>query len=282
MRFFDRLSNGWKLGKTSLKTIQENPTLLWFPIISTISLVIVTISFFGSGYLFFGEQILGIADDETSLTSLNIVLYLLAFLFYLINYFVIIFFNIGLVHCAKNALNGEEVSLSEGIRYAQSRAGTILAWSFLAATVGIILKTLQERLGAVGGIITGIIGMVWGIATFFVVPVLAYEDVTPIEAVKRSASIMKEKWGESIGANFSFGLFTLIGILFIAIPAGFLTGFLMHPIIGVMTGFALLMMVFVVTSAADMVFMAAIYQYVNNEPIGNFEGDILDDVFVQK
>lgn len=282
MSFFGRLSNGWRLGKTSLKTIQENPSLLFFPMISGASLILVAASFLGGGYFLFGEDILAIADDETAVSGTNALIYILAFAFYLVNYFVIVFFNVGLVHCAKMVLEGRETTVSEGIRYAQTRMSTIIAWAAMAATVGIILKTIQERAGAVGGIITGIIGLVWGIATFFVVPVIAYEDVSPIEAVKRSASIMKNKWGESIGANFSFGLFTLIGILFVALPLGFLIGALIHPIVGIVSGVLAFVLIQMAVSAANMVFLAAAYQHVNHEPTGRFDGEVLDDVFVQK
>ena len=206
MRFFERLSNGWRLGKISLLTIRENPSLIVFPFISGISLILVTLSFFGSGYLAFGEEILAIADDEIAANSLDAILYVMVFLFYLLNYFIIVFFNVGLVHCARRILEGHETTVREGINYATTRVGSILSWAILAATVGMILKAIQENSGTFGQIISGIIGMVWGIATFFVVPIIAYEDVNPIEAVKRSGQIMKDKWGESIGANFSFGL----------------------------------------------------------------------------
>jgi len=176
MSFFSRLSNGWRIGKISLQTIQENPSLLFFPFISGGALIMVTLSFLGGGYLFFGEEALAIVDDEAAISSLNVLLYGLVFLFYLVSYFVIIFFNVGLVHCAKKVLAGEETNISEGIQFAQTRMTTILGWSILAATVGIILKTIQERVGTVGKIITGLIGMVWGIATFFIVPVIAYEE----------------------------------------------------------------------------------------------------------
>lgn len=282
MSLFKRLSNGWQLGKTSLLTIRENPELLFFPIISGAALLLVTLSFFGGGYLFFGEEAIAMLGDETTETGANVLLYGLAFAFYLVTYFVIVFFNVGLVHCAKMVLEGRETSVAEGIRYAQTRMGAILGWAVLAATVGIILKTIQERAGAVGGIITGLIGMIWGIATFFVVPVIAYEDVSPIDAVKRSASIMKDTWGESLGANFSFGLFSIIGILFIAIPTGFLLGFLIHPVLGVLAGILVLILVQAAVSAANTVFLAAAYQHVNDAPTGYFESDVLDDVFVQK
>ncbi len=282
MKLFDRLANGWKLGKTSLKTIKENPSLMVFPLISGLSLILVSLSFFSSGYVLFGEDILALAADETAATSLNLMMYVMAFIFYLANYFVIVFFNVGLVYCAKKILEGNETTVGEGVRYAQTRMGTILAWSVLAATVGLILKSIQERAGALGSIITGIIGVVWGIATFFVVPVVAFEDVSPIEAVKRSASIMKEKWGESIGANFSFGIFSLIGILFIALPVGFLMGAAIHPIVGIIAGIVVFFLVQIAVSSANMVFLAAAYQHVNDEPTGHFDSDVLDDVFIPK
>jgi len=282
MKIFERFSNGWRIGKTSLQTIRENPSLMLFPIISGASLILIMASFFGSGYFLFGDQIHAIADEETAITSLDAIMYFLVFLFYLINYFVIVFFNVGLIHCAKMILEGRETTVGDGLRYAQTRLSAILGWAVLAATVGLILKSIQENAGNLGRIITGIIGMVWGIATFFVVPVIAYEDVDPIQAVKRSAQIMKDKWGESIGANFSFGLFSLIGIFFVALPIGFLLGATINPVAGMIVGILIFILVQIVVSAANMVFLAAAYQHVNNDPIGHFEEDVLDDVFFQK
>lgn len=281
MNFFDRLSNGWSLGKTSLMMIRDNPSLLLFPVISGFSLMLVTMSFFGSGYFLFGEEILALADKEAAQT-IDILLFVMGFLFYLINYCLIAFFNVGLVHCAKMIMEGKEPTVGDGIRFAQSRMGVILAWGVLAATVGMILKAIQERAGALGGIITGIIGVIWGIATFFVVPVIAYENVGPLDAVKRSALIMKEKWGESIGASFSFSLFSFLGILLIALPSGFSLGYLINPIVGVVAGLAAFLIIQVTVSAAQVVFLAAVYQHVNNEPIGSFDGDTLDHAFYVK
>ena len=284
MKLFDRLSNGWRIGKISLKTIQENPSLMLFPIISGFSLILVTLSFFGGGYMLFGTDIIAAADSSGSgsETAVSAFVYFLVFLFYLINYFVIVFFNVGLVHCAKMILEGKETSVGEGINYALTRISSILAWAVLAATVGLILKTIQERAGALGGFITSAIGMVWGIATYFVVPVIAYEDVSPFEAVKRSGQMIKDKWGESIGANFSFGLFALIGILFVAIPIGYLVGAMINPIVGIVAGILIFLLVQTAVSAANMVFLAAAYQHVNEEPTGYFESDVLDDMFTRK
>lgn len=223
-------------------------------------------------------------EDDSKEANLNDfgMVDLLLFAFYIINYFVIVFFNVGLVYCAKRILDGEKTSVGEGINFAFSRISTIFAWALLAATVGIILKTIQERAGAIGGVITGLIGMVWGIATFFVVPVIAFEDVSPIQAVKRSGQIIKEKWGESLGANFSFGLFSILGLFLVAIPAGFITGAVIHPIAGIGLGIIVFLIIQTAVSAANMIFLTAAYEHVNdNRSNDYFDDDLLDDMFVK-
>jgi len=281
MGIFDRLSNGWKLGKMSLATIRDNPSLMLFPVISGAALTMIIISFLGGGYYFFGDEIsrqVGSSDGNTG----EILSYVGMFIFYLVNYFIVVFFNIGLVHCARMILDGRETSFTDGINFAGTRLSVIFQWAVLAATVGVVLKAIQEKSGSVGKIITGIVGAVWGIATFFVVPILAYEDVSPIEAVKRSGQIMKDKWGESLGSNFSFGIFSFLGIFFVAIPLGFLMGYFVHPGVGIGVGILAFLLVNVVVSAAKVVFLTATYQHVNNLPTGNFDGRVLDGAFARK
>ena len=281
MKFFERLSSGWKLGKTSLSTINENRSLLLFPLISGLAIVLISITYFGGTFLAFGENIQALGEEGAAAGAADLTLLLLLFIFYIINYFVVIFFNVGLVHCSREILEGRETQVMDGINHALTRVGTIFSWALLAATVGIILKAIQERAGTVGNIIAGIIGIVWGIATFFVVPIIAYEDVSPFQAVKRSSSIMKEKWGESLGASFSFGLFTLIGIFLVALPIGVLT-FFIHPALGIAAVVTIIVLVQIVVSSANMVFITAAYQNVNDQPIGQFERKELDAIFYRR
>lgn len=177
-------------------------------------------------------------------------------------------------------MDGREAKVGDGIAYSISRLNAIVSWAILAATVGVILKTLEDRLGAIGQIIVGIVGIVWSIATFFVVPVIAYEDVTPIEAVKRSGRIVKEKWGEAIGANFSFGLFYFLGIIAIAAISVLL--FFVHPIVAIVAGVLSFLFLATAVSAAKTVFLAAVYRHVNDEPVEFYDSEVLDNVFVPK
>ncbi len=139
------------------------------------------------------------------------------FLFYLVNYFVIIFFNVGLVFCVRKILYGQQTTFSEGLKEAWSRFGQILGWAAISATVGMVLQFLRENAGLPGKIVAGLMGMAWNLLTFFVIPVLVFEGVGPIEAIKRSGSIFKRTWGESVVGQFSvsaiIGLLSILGIV---------------------------------------------------------------------
>jgi len=157
MKFFDRLSNGWALGKMSLATIKENPSLMLFPVVSGAAMTLIVLSFLGGGFFLFGDSITSenFHFEAPAEETTDILMYVGAFLFYLVNYFIVVFFNVGLVYCARLILEGEETSFREGISYAMTRTQTILAWAALAATVGMIIKTIQERAGSFGQILSG-------------------------------------------------------------------------------------------------------------------------------
>lgn len=276
MGFFSRLSNGWELAKISLHTINQNRSLLLFPVFSVISLILVLATFFGGGFFLFGDTIDRALNDEQGGNLLAIAL---IFVYYLINFFIIVFFNSALIHCAVKILNGEETSLEEGFNFALSRIGKIFGWAVLSATVGTLLQLLQN-MGKIGEIIAGLIGLAWSVMTFFVVPVLIYEDKGVFEAVKESGRLMRQKWGESLAANVSFGLFHFLGIL-AAIGLGML---LMNvsAILAITVAVGIILLVSTVMSAARTVFVAAVYNHVSGRPTGEFDGRTLDSAFIQK
>ena len=263
---------------TSLEIIKEHKSLLLFPVMSALSLIFVTLTFAGGAFAAFGLDI-DVALDRFS-EGREWVLYSVLFVYYLVNYFVIVFFNMGLVHCAKLIFDGKTPTISDGLHYSSSRLDAILSWALLAATVGVVLQMLEDRLGKVGQVIVSIIGIGWSIATFFVVPVIAYEEVGPMEAVKRSGALMREKWGEAIGANFSFGAFFLIGYMVIII--GGIALIAIQPVMGIIVMLLSALLLHTVIAAAKTVFVAAAYNHMNDRPAGRFDNGALDNLFVDK
>lgn len=275
MSFSNRLSTGWTIALNSFKVLRANKQLIIFPVLSGISLLLVMGSFIIALMASLGWDIEYFQDQSQTTT------YGILFLYYLINYFIIIFFNVALTHCSRLYFHGEEVTVKKGLQFSMSRIWAIFSWAVFAATVGTILKGIQENVGILGKILTGIIGIVWGIATFFVVPVVAYENLGPLAAFRRSSQLMKQKWGESLGATFSFGLLQLIAILLLSVPL-FLIGSLFHVVAGVALVLVAVFGVIIVFSAAETIFVSAVYHDVTGDPVKQFNTEFAKNLFVHK
>ena len=65
-----------------------------------------------------------------------------------------------------------------------------------------------------------LIGVAWTLATFLVVPVLVTRDVGPIDAVKESAGLLRETWGENLIGNVGLGLVFAVAYLACCCGAG--------------------------------------------------------------
>ncbi|HEU4470815.1 MAG TPA: DUF6159 family protein [Flavisolibacter sp.] len=275
MSFFSRLANGYRLAMDSFKVLKDNKQLIVFPILSGLSLVLIMGSFVamllaGAGW---DPELIEAPGQTTSV--------LLLFGYYLVNYFVVVFFNTALVHCTRLYFAGEEVTIGKGIRFSMGRIGTIFTWAMFAATVGTILRLIEENAGWLGKIVVGLIGIAWSVATFFVVPVIAYEDKGPLEAFKRSSQLMREKWGESIGATFSFGLLQVVALVLIAVPLFFL-GSALHLVIGIALALLGSLLVTAVISASQTIFISAVYHNINGDPVKHFKSEMIDRLFEPK
>ena len=274
MSFGTRFSNGWTIAKNSFKVLRENRQLIVFPILSGISIILIFASFF--------TVILGIAgwnvDNMRDLGTIGS--YVVLFVFYIINYFVVVFFNMALIHCTSLYFKGEEVTIRKGIDFSMSRISSIFAWAVFAGTIGAVLKIIQENVGSLGKIITGIIGIVWSVATFFVVPVIAYENLGPVGAFKKSANLMKEKWGERIGAGFSFFLIEVVAVLAIGIVGFVLAS--VNVIAGVAIAVIGILLLLTVISALKTIFISAIYHNIQGDPVELYNQQFIDNLFETK
>ena len=204
---FARLSRSWALVKASASVLNQDKELLVFPMVSMGALAIVVLAFalpvFGMGMLD------GLTGGQNAGVQAGV--YLVAFLFYFSQYLVIFYFNTALVGAAMIRLDGGNPTLGDGLRIATSRLGTIVGYALISATVGVVLRAIQERVGFVGKIIVGLLGVGWAIATYLVVPVLAAQKIGPIEAIKESAGLLRKTWGENLIGQAGLGLaFALI------------------------------------------------------------------------
>ena len=276
-----KFSHTWSLMGASWDVLKEDKEILVFPLISGICCLLVMASFALPMFLTGAWQ----PPGEEATTADAVEYYGILFLFYFCNYFIIVFFNSAIIACAVIRMEGGDPTVGDGFRAAFSRIALIAGWALVSATVGVVLRIIEDRSKWVGRIVAGLLGIAWGVVSFLVVPILVVEKKRPITAVKESAALLKKTWGEQIIGNFSFGLvFFLLSIpAFVVIFLGVLTA---HPaaiIACVGLGVLYIVLLALIQSALQAIFQAAVYLYARDgrTPPG-FDSRLLMDSMIQK
>ena len=267
---FERLSRSWGLIKASAGVLAKDKELLVFPLLSAACTLLVAAAFL------LPALGLGALDGLRSGGGVSFAAYLLAFLFYLAQYFVIFFFNTALVGAAMIRLDGGDPTLRDGLRIASGKLVPILGYAAIAATVGMLLRAVQERAGFIGKLVSGALGVAWTLASFLVVPVLVSRDIGPLDAVRESALLLKKTWGENLigqgGVGLVFGLLffvlALVGVA--AIVAAALTGSGTLIVLVVALVIAAMLLAALIQAALAGIYSAALYRYAVGE--GGSEG----------
>lgn len=267
---FARFNNSWELVKSSARVLAADRELLIFPILSGIGAFLVTITFIV-------PFLIGDLLDSLLSSELEIVGLIIAFIYYVVLYTVIFFANTALVGAATIRLQGGNPTVGDGFAIATKNFASIFGYAIIAATVGVILNQISERSKGFGRFLVSLVGLAWNVATFLVVPVLAVEGVGPVEAVKRSAGLLKETWGEQIAGNLGVGAVTGLAVLAAFLGGGGLIAGavaleLSRVLIAALAVMLLLSLVVIglVSSALKGVYTAAVYQYVKTGQAGNF------------
>jgi hypothetical protein len=283
---FARLSRSWDLVKASAGVLGQDKALLMFPLASAGSMVLVLLAFalpvIGLGALD------GLSGGGNK--GISAAMYAVAFLFYFAHYLVIFFFNTALVGAAMMRLEGGKPTLGDGLRIATSRLGTIAGYALIAATVGMVLRAIEERVGFIGKIIVALIGVGWTLATYLVVPVLVAQNVGPIDAVKESASLLKKTWGENVigqaGIGLAFG-FILFGVIVLGGALTAVAGVATHNVYVVLAMLVLTIVAvgvaILVQGALSGIYAAALYRYASGgQMTQGFDGETMRLAFAAK
>ncbi len=278
---FDRISNGWSMARSSWHVLMNDKKLLLFPIVSGILSLLVLASFaIPMGVLHTQGKLL---DAQGNLQAW---VYPIIFAFYFCSYFCVIFCNAALVSCALLRFNGQESTLGDGFRAAMSRFPQILGWALVSATVGLLLKAIEQANEKVGYWVSTLLGAAWTIMTYFVVPILVVEKLGPFEAISRSTSLLKKTWGEAIGGRIGLGIFLFLLaipiILFMVVGFVVLSKSLTIGIIMLVAGGIALLLYTAVSAALSTILLTAVYQYAahNRIPDG-FEPETISRAFAK-
>jgi hypothetical protein len=265
-----RIKRGWALTKKSWALLNSHRELIRFPLYGAVATVPLAIVFLGPGlYLL----------DKDTLAGAIPLLVLGVYVLSVVGFY----FSVGLAAAANQIFNGEtNVTVSDGLAVARSRFSQICGWAAVSTAISVLMGVLENQGGLAGNIAARLIGMAWSLITFLSVPVIAIEGTGPLETLKRSAAIFKQKWGQQITGNIAIGAaIFLIGVLPAAVlivagiaiwsSASFLGALL------VVIGALVIAIAMLVGRALSGVFGVALYRYaVDGQAVGGFTQEELE------
>ncbi|MCK4999482.1 MAG: hypothetical protein KAS23_08100 [Anaerohalosphaera sp.] len=280
MGFFSRISNTWSLMGQSWQLLKQDKEMLIFPLLSGICCLLVIASYVvpvlnseegflppdsaavSEGDAAYDQDTSYIAYESDS-TQDQIIYYAKLFLFYLSCYLIIIFFNTAIVGCVSMRIHGHDPTIADGFKIAVSKLGLIIGWALVAATVGLILRIIEDKNRKVGAFIAAILGMAWAAISFLVLPIMVIENKKPFTALKESSVMLKKTWGDQLMGNFTFGMiFFLLGIpAFLLIFVGIMAQSIMITGICIAIGVVYLIAISLIQSALQVIFQTALYYY---------------------
>jgi hypothetical protein len=253
-----RLARSYALFVASLRVLRAHKGLAWFPVLAGIAGLLVAGVFLTPTFF--------TAHVQTGDVRPTAGTYVLLAAFYLVSAFVTIFFNAALISQADTALRGDGglPGVGAGLAAAGRRWPALLGWAGISATVSLVLRTIEERLGFLGSIVSSLVGLAWRLTTFLVLPVVMLEGAGVKAGVRRSVELFRRTWGENVAGGAGIGL---IGFLLslagyaVLLLAGFLLGgtATVFVCLGLAIVWSVLVAVFTTTLSGN--YQTALYRY---------------------
>ncbi len=274
-----RFQRSLALGRASWSVLKSDRTLALYPVFSGLVSVGILIVLGLIGWATKGSEVTSSGTTHYTASAATFVIVVVG---YVALAFVQTYFLAGLVASSDQVLGGRPTTMKEGLAVASSRAGRILPWALVQATISAVIQAIEERFGIVGTIIGSLLGAAWSVVTFLAVPIIVFEDVGPVNALKRSGSLLKQTWGENLFAQAGLGLFTIIPML-VAVGIGALgvasgTAVVAVPLIALAVVIAVVATVII--SALSGIYRTALYRYaVDGQVPTPFAGADLEHVF---
>jgi hypothetical protein len=225
------------------------------------------------------------SDEQTrearQLTAAGVVYFTLL---YFVAMFLATFFAAAFYHEILSALQGGDVSVMGGLRFAGTKLPAILMWSLFAGLVGYLIRLLEERVGLIGRWVLRIIGVAWSVAAVFAIPVIVAEhEQNPVAILKRSAAMLKKTWGESIAGYLGIQVGAAVMVLatmVLFIAGGFAAARLQSPALMLGLGAFWIVCLFAFLYAlgvANSIYRCALYLFAaQGEVPGYFHRESMD------
>ena len=281
-----RLKASWLLFKEAWRFLKADTEMLWIPLITAVlNLLLFGTLIAGFGLLIMGGDITLSQEGEPSSTIELVFL----FLCYVIGAFTFALSQAAITNTVYTRVHNGDATLLDSLRAAFSHWFSLLLWSIITSTVGLVLRVIAERsrLGII--IVAAVLGVAWSVLTYFVVPAMVIDKKSAFASIGTSARVFKMTWGETIVSNIGLGLALLVihlGAIFSVLSLSFLCfavglELLVIPILIIYALFIVIMVL--IQASLEGVLKTLLYVYAAEGVIPpNFDRELLEKMLARK
>ena len=217
-----RRGRGFLLFMGSIRILRENMSLAWYTLLAA------------AWTLFAFAQIAslrqppftsGIAGSSMFLPAPGTIPWLLMIIILtLILEYGGVLLTIGIMNSAGKTQQGRSVDLAESLAFAVKHTRSAYGYILLLTAFGLFPFVITAFFPGsfIAVVLAGVVetaGVVFMVATLFVVPILAFEEVGLTSAMRRSASWLKRVWAETAVGAILYGLVFLLSFFVVLIMA---------------------------------------------------------------
>ncbi|MCX7125072.1 MAG: DUF6159 family protein [Gammaproteobacteria bacterium] len=279
----NHFSTGIQIAKQSFSVLKKHKILLIFPVVSMI-LILTTLPFIFLLTLKLAK--LTMPHGHFHLDT-KVIIGVFTVLFLLYAHWVTVLCNSALSACALKHIKGETYSVLSGFKQMFMRFSTLSLWALISGTVGIIIQIIDclVRKNITFEIISNyLMEFAWAVASFFVLPIMMTENLSPTAAIKRSTQLIKENWGASLVSYTGIGLilFFLICASFVPLLLALHFGGKNNIRIGGGATLILFLVVTIFSSAVTSISKCAIYLYATTHKtacVNDYDFSLFKDAF---
>lgn len=253
--FLDRIGQGWELAKVSLRTVRRRKRIVLLPVLGVLALTVLLAGFLAGTTLALGVSV-------TQLVLAVAVLVVGGFVLNLILFFLLVLLNAAVAVFALELFDGGTPTVFGSLRRTYHGGRPLAAWAFIAALVSTLLRVAQVLVPAIHLELV-VAGFVWTFFVPLVAPIVLFEGLGPIRAVRRSTRIRRSTWVEGVSGLVSvYAMFILLGTAGVLPPAiGFLLADGLGLAIGLLLAAVYLVPLFFAGTTTKSVLVAVVYRY---------------------
>ena len=267
IKFFE----GVKLSLIGLQAYYQYPRLMLFPSMYGVSIGLLFIAIIALITL---QHMIGLIITLSILIALKIIAMVVfaAFSYVLL--------SVGICYAVAAYCEHKRISFWTILYMGLTKWIVATLWLFVICLVSI--STKEEP--ATGIVLAIVLHMIWSLGTFFIYPIIAFEDLSLFQAIKKSICITWKNLGVMLGVGFSLGLlnnfilsigFELSPYVITFFDLDYLTKNNGLQFLAIITGIACFLCILFGTVAfifmSETVVSVIIYRRIHNQPMGAFD-----------